>query len=166
MKLRLARVARHGAARTASTLGLLVLGAATVPPGQAAPKAPPPPAYVAACQSCHKADGSGVPGVFPRIAGRMGSAAQSAAGRKWMIANLIFGQSGAIEVDGKPIRGIMPAFARLSDAQIAEVLNWISAGQGKPFTAGEVASVRAQPGMNPAKVGQMRAELAKAGVIK
>jgi mono/diheme cytochrome c family protein len=125
-----------------------------------------PSGYGTACQSCHKADGSGVPGVFPRISGRLGSAAQSAEGRKWLIATVLFGQSGEIKVDGKPIRGAMPGFARLSDAQIAETLTWLSGGSGKPFTAAEVAAVRTQGGLNGAKVGQMRAKLAGAGAIK
>ncbi|MET1754566.1 hypothetical protein ABVV53_03705 [Novosphingobium sp. RD2P27] len=139
--------------------------AAAFAPAHAGPSAAPSP-YSMACQSCHKPDGSGVRGVFPRISSRLGAAAQTAEGRKWLIATVLFGQSGAIVVDGKPIRSAMPAFARLSDSPVAETLNWLLAGAGKPFNAAEVAAMRAQPGMSAAKVGQMRAGLAKAGTIK
>lgn len=139
--------------------------AAALAPAQAGSPAAPS-SYSTACRSCHKPDGSGVPGVFPRISNRLEGAARTAEGRKWLIATILFGQSGEIVVDGKSIRSPMPAFARLSDSQVAETLNWLLAGSGKPFSAAEVAAMRAQTGMSAAKVGKMRAELAKAGTIE
>ena len=147
----------------APVLGAWALASPSLP-ARAKSAAPPAP-YAAACQSCHKPDGGGMPGVFPRLTGRLGPAARSREGRQWLIAAVLFGQSGAIEVDGKTIRGAMPAVARLSDAEVAATLGWL-AGGGKPFTAAEVAAARALPGMTAAKVGTMRETLATAGTIR
>jgi len=129
--------------------------ATAAPPSGARAAAPRP--YVTTCQSCHKADGSGMPGVFPRLNGRVGPVARTADGRKWLISTILFGQSGPITVDGKTIRGAMPAFARMSDSDVAQTLTWLAGSGPKPFTAAEVAAVRSQPGMTGARVGQMRA---------
>lgn len=122
-------------------------------------KTPAPKSYATACQSCHKPDGSGMPGVFPRLAGRVGPIAKNKDGRKWLISTVLFGQSGEITVDGKTVRGAMPPFARLSDADVAETLTWLSGGAGKPFTAAEVAAVRSQSGVTGSKVAAMRKAL-------
>lgn len=133
----------------------LFMGASTVAASAGAGPAAPRP-YVTTCQSCHKADGSGMPGVFPRLNGRMSAPARTADGRAWLIATVLFGQSGPITVDGKTIRGAMPPFARMSDADVAQTLTWLAGRGARAFTAAEVAAVRSQRGMTAARVGQMR----------
>ncbi|WP_275229676.1 c-type cytochrome [Novosphingobium album (ex Liu et al. 2023)] len=140
---------------------LAALGLAAPAWAQAAPKA-----YATNCQLCHKPDGKGTPGVFPRLTGRVDAIAAHKDGRKWLIATVLYGQSGAITVDGKPVRGTMGPFARLSDKDIADTLNWLAQGKGRAFTPAEVAAVRGEPGWTLAKVGEMRKKLAGAGVIK
>lgn len=137
--------------------GAFVLGVAGIsstPRAQAVDKA-----YAANCQSCHKADGSGTPGIFPRLSGRLDGAARSKEGRKWLASVVLNGQSGMITVDGKPIRGAMLPFRRLSDADLAASLNAVVRG-GKPFTAAEIAAVRGEGVMPAAKVGVMRQAIA------
>jgi cytochrome c553 len=119
------------------------------------------------CAACHRADGKGVPGAFPRLAGRLHDAAQSDAGRAYLILTVTAGVMGPIDVDGKTIRGIMPAQAGLTDADVAAVLNHASALPGpdgktaepiKPFTAEEVAAVKAaHSGASPNAVHAARA---------
>jgi cytochrome c553 len=128
------------------------------------------------CAACHLADGKGVPGAFPRLAGRLHDAAQSEAGRAYLILTVTAGVMGPIEVDGKTIRGIMPAQAGLTDADVAAVLNHASALPGpdgktpapvKPFTPNEVASVRAaHPGASPNAVHAARARFTFEAVAK
>jgi Cytochrome c2 len=139
--------------------------AVSAPLAQAQSGAVPKP-YAAACQACHKADGSGMPGVFPRLKGRLGPAAASKDGRRWLISTVLFGQSGEITVDGKKIRGAMPGVARLADGDIADTLNWLAGGPEKPITAAEVAAVRTQSSVNAKQVAEMRAALASAGTLK
>lgn len=136
---------------------LMGIGAAATAAPSSGVNPPAPRPYVTTCQSCHKADGSGMPGVFPRLNGRVGPIARTADGRKWLISTILFGQSGPITVDAKTIRGAMPPFARMSDADVAQTLTWLSGSGARAFSAAEVAAVRSQPGITAARVGQMRA---------
>jgi mono/diheme cytochrome c family protein len=149
---RIAAMSALGLGGAAFVLG--VAGMSSAPRAQAAPKP-----YAAQCQSCHKADGSGTPGVFPRLSGRLAGAAGTSDGRKWLAAVVLHGQSGPITVDGKPIRAAMPGFKRLPDAELAATLNWVAKG-GKPFTPGEIAAVRAEGAVSAAQVGEMRKGIA------
>lgn len=117
------------------------------------------------CAACHLPTGKGVPGTFPPLVDRLEQAAMSEAGRAYLVLTVTAGIMGPIEVDGRTYRGIMPAQAGLSDADIAAVLNYAkglkSAGAEppgtEPFTAGEVAAIRAaHPGMNPQTVRALR----------
>jgi mono/diheme cytochrome c family protein len=118
------------------------------------------------CSACHLADGKGVPGAFPRLAGRLHDAAETDAGRAYLILTVTAGVMGPIDVDGKTIRGFMPAQAGLTNADVAAVLNYAASLPGpdgktvaaiKPFTADEVAAVKAaHPGVNPNAVHAAR----------
>lgn len=105
------------------------------------------------CAACHLADGAGVPRSFPPLAGRISPMAANEAGREYLILTVALGVSGPLDVDGIAYRGVMPKQAGLSDADIAAVLNYAStlkpknaapaAAKMKPFTATEVAAIRA-----------------------
>lgn len=122
------------------------------------------------CAACHLADGKGVPGAFPRLAGRLHDAAASEAGRAYLILTVTAGVMGPIDVDGKTIRGFMPAQAGLTDADVAAVLNHAAALPGpdgmaraaaKAFSAEEVAAIKAaHPAANPNAVHAARAGVA------
>jgi hypothetical protein len=120
------------------------------------------------CAACHLANGAGVPGAFPRLAGRIGEAAKTDAGRSYLVLTVSAGMSGLIEVDGAKIRGAMPAQAGMSDADIAAALNYALAmkdpksgkapAAAKLYTAAEVAAVKAaNAAAKPAAVHAMRA---------
>lgn len=80
--------------------------------------------YAANCASCHQADGSGLPGAFPPVAGH---AARLVAeqGRDYLPLVMLYGLQGEIEVDGQTYAGVMPAWANLSDEELAAVTNYV-----------------------------------------
>ena len=94
---------------------------------------PPPPAhrangkqlFTANCAACHQANGKrGLPGVFPPLDGsRVGGRRRAHA-----VANiLLHGITGEITVMGTTFKGAMPAFAQLSDAELAAVASYVRA---------------------------------------
>lgn len=117
------------------------------------------------CAACHLATGAGVPGAFPPLRADIRALAAKPDGRRYLILVVTKGVSGPITVEGKPYRGVMPAQAGLGDVQIAAVLNHVLAtsakgGTAKPFTAAEVAQVKAgAAGMTPAAIGKLNAAL-------
>ncbi len=117
------------------------------------------------CAACHLATGAGVPGAFPPLRADIRALAAKPDGRRYLVLVVTKGVSGPITVEGKAYRGVMPAQAGLNDAQIAAVLNHVLAtsakgGTAKPFTAAEVAQVKAgATGLTPAAIGKLNATL-------
>lgn len=109
--------------------------------------------YAASCAGCHGAEGAGVPGAFPPLAGH--AAALAAADRDHLPRVVLYGLQGEIRVEGQRYAGVMPAWAHLSDAEIAALLDHLlglggagdepDAAAPAPYTAAEVAALRAQP---------------------
>lgn len=97
--------------------------------------------YAGNCAACHQANGMGLSGVFPPLAGS-----------RWVLENdarlvqiLLHGINGEIEVLGVTYRGVMPAFPQLADAELAAVLTYIRSNWGNdapPIPADEVAAGR------------------------
>lgn len=148
-------------------LGALVVFAGTV--ANAAPAAKNAD-FDTQCAFCHQAGGVGLPGQFPRLAGRVNEIARDPKGRSFLVQVMLYGMSGPIAVDNKPISGFMTPFASLSDASISGVLNYLVAqkatgANAKPFTAGEVATVRASPKMTGSQVHARRTDLVAAKII-
>jgi mono/diheme cytochrome c family protein len=122
--------------------------------------------FDANCSFCHQLGGAGVPGQFPRLAGRAGQIAATAAGRRYLEHVVLFGMMGTITVDGSPIiGGVMPSFASLSDQDLADALNYIisldASGKlhwrGTVIRPAQIASVRAGKAWSPMQVHQLRA---------
>ncbi len=118
------------------------------------------------CAACHLPNGQGVPGAFPALAGRVSRAAATDAGRDYVVMAVVAGLMGEIDVDGKKIRGVMPAQAGLTDADVAAALNHAAAlqptGAAAPrpraFTAEEVAAIKARFGKaTPISIHAIRA---------
>lgn len=77
--------------------------------------------YAAQCAACHQATGAGLPGVFPPLDG-----AEWVQGEPRVLANiLLHGITGEITVKGNKYQGAMPAFAQLSDAELAGIASFI-----------------------------------------
>ncbi|RDI96439.1 cytochrome C552 [Meiothermus sp. QL-1] len=144
-------------------------------PGAQAPARPPAQAQAQAgvsgaqvynnCVGCHQANGAGIPGVFPPLAGHVPNILAARGGREWLVQMMLYGLQGQITVRGSNYNGIMPAYAQLSDAEIAAVLNYISTQWGNAFPSGQgpftEAEVRAQRGKNlsPQQVHAARQQL-------
>lgn len=93
------------------------------------------------CQACHQATGLGIGGQFPPLDGSEWVRGDS----KTLVRILLHGLEGDIEVRGKHYNGAMPAWARMSDEQIAHVLTYIRGSWSNTASAvepEEVAEVR------------------------
>lgn len=122
------------------------------------------------CSMCHQPNGAGLPGAFPRLAGRVPVIARSPDGRRYLAMVLLYGLYGPITVDGKAISGMMPSMAALPDQAIADVLNHVitlqkPAGKTAMFTAAEIAAVRAGARKGGSDVAAERTRLAGRGLI-
>jgi mono/diheme cytochrome c family protein len=124
--------------------------------------------YSANCASCHQGNGQGIPGAFPPLAG--GHAPDLLVpdgGRTYLIDVLLYGLQGQIEVEGQSYNGVMPAWAYLSDDDLAAVINhvlhaWDNADAlpdgFSPFVPDEIADQRGQ-GLAGSDVLDLRGEL-------
>jgi len=118
------------------------------------------------CQSCHQANGQGIPGTFPPLAGHVQEILARKEGRAYLVDVLLFGLQGEIVVQGKKYNGAMPAWGpQLKDDQIAALLTYIATSFGnklppgqKPFTAQEVKAERGK-NLTPQKVYELRKKL-------
>jgi len=105
--------------------------------------------YAANCAACHPLTGAGLPGVFPPLAGHSITLYQAEGGRAYLIDVMLYGLQGQITVNGTNYNGLMPAWAHLSDEQIAAVINHSVAGLAdapEGFDAIREAEVTAQRG--------------------
>ena len=98
--------------------------------------------YLANCASCHQANGQGVPGAFPPLAGNPAVTGNPVA----VIAIVKGGLDGKISVNGRIYSGIMPRWRGvLSDDQIAAVVTYIRGSwknQAPPVSLADVQSVK------------------------
>jgi len=107
--------------------------------------------YTTNCVACHQASGEGLPGAFPNLKGNVSVIAGLEGGREYLIRAVLFGNMGEIKVGENVFNGAMPAWASLSDEDIAGVLNYIvkaweqEVPEGfEDFTAEEVAAARGE----------------------
>lgn len=104
------------------------------------------------CIGCHQANGAGIPGVFPPLAGHVPEVLAARGGREWLIQVMLYGLQGPISVKGANYNGLMPAYPQLSNAEIVAVLNHIATQWGNALPAGQgpftEAEVQAQRGKN------------------
>lgn len=119
------------------------------------------------CAVCHQAGGVGVPGQFPRLAGRAGAIAAKPEGKAFLPQVLLNGMGGRIMVDGDQILGAMPAFDSLSDDDIAAVLTYITGLDHKPviFKPADIKRARALPRRGPGDMVAMHTSLAAKKVV-
>lgn len=123
--------------------------------------------FETSCAFCHQAGGVGVPGQFPRLAGRVGAIAANPEGKTFLSKVLLNGMSGRIVADGEPVLGIMPPFDTMSDDDIAAVLTYLSGLDHAPvsFTAREVGEARAQPRVSPTEIVAQRTALSDRKIV-
>ena len=123
--------------------------------------------YDTHCAFCHQSGGVGVPGQFPRLAGRVGVIASKPEGKAFLSKVLFNGMSGRITADGEPVLGVMPPFETLSDDDIAAVLTYLSGLDHAPvtITAREIGEARAQPRLSPAEIMAQRTALSDRKIV-
>lgn len=111
--------------------------------------------YAGNCAACHQATGQGLAGVFPPLAGSEWVLTDTPAA---LIQILLHGLNGPIEVAGGAYNGVMPAFANLSDAEIAAVLSHIRGRWGNTATPIAATAVAEQRQAAQARSGAWTAE--------
>ena len=95
------------------------------------------------CLTCHQADGSGVPMMFPPLIGTkkvLGSA-------DTLIRIVIFGINYPLEVKGETYNQPMPALPYLKDTEIVAIINYIRSSWGNKapiISVKEVERVRSE----------------------
>jgi mono/diheme cytochrome c family protein len=121
-----------------------------LPAGAPEPAVSPPPQasmsdgaaiYAHACTACHEADGSGSPRVYPPLPG---NALLQSANPSSTLRILLDGAQ-TVTTPRAPNTGSMPAYAKLSDQEIADVATYIrnSWGNAAPaVSAGQVKKAR------------------------
>lgn len=126
--------------------------------------------YATNCVGCHQADGSGLPGVFPPLAGHVGDLYAADGGPRHLANVLLFGMQGQITVNGTDYAGVMPSWFQFSDADVAAVLDHVLTAWGDaatleayvPISAEDVAQAR-RGGLSPQGVYERRPTLGGAG---
>ncbi len=105
--------------------------------------------FLEQCSACHQADGQGLPGEFPPLAGNP----DLFRAHDFPIVVLLNGLEGPIEVNGKSFNGQMPSFRYLPDEKVAALVRYIRTAWGNDaarpedmaaVTPKDVAAVRAK----------------------
>ncbi len=99
--------------------------------------------YVQFCVECHRQDGAGVKGIFPPL---KQNPAVTAADPATLLHITLTGWKTA-QTAAHPRIYTMPAFTRLSDQELAEILSFVRTSwgnQGAPVAASQVKKMRAQ----------------------
>lgn len=91
--------------------------------------------FESTCASCHNTTGAGLPGAFPPLAGHFTDLLE-ADGQDYVVNVVLFGLEGPITVDDQNYNGFMPPQDHLSDEEVADVLNYVSAAWGNALPAG------------------------------
>ncbi len=95
--------------------------------------------YATNCAACHQADGKGVAGVFPPLAG---SDWVNTEGHARLVRIVLGGLNGPITVNGQTYNNVMvPWRDILSDEQIAAVLSYVRQEWGNSAASVSVADV-------------------------
>ncbi len=98
--------------------------------------------FAGTCSTCHQANGQGMPGVFPPLAGSDFIAADP--GRVPSI--ILHGLVGKVTVNGKEYDSNMPPMSQLTDDEVANIATYVLNSWGNPgghVTKAEVATLRA-----------------------
>lgn len=97
--------------------------------------------YTKYCLTCHQADASGVPNMHPPLT--PGSWVDKDPAE--LIAIMMKGLTGKIEVNGEVYKNFMPSHAQLTDEEIAHVLSYVRSSFGNnstPVTPEMVKKIR------------------------
>jgi mono/diheme cytochrome c family protein len=93
------------------------------------------------CSACHQANGQGIPGAFPPLAG----SEYATAAPPLPIRIVLLGAQGPLTVKGQRFNSTMPSWASFTDAEIAATLTYVRSQWGNAasvVTAEQVAAER------------------------
>lgn len=97
--------------------------------------------YSTNCASCHQANGQGVPGTFPPLAGNTDVTGDP----KKVIKIVKYGLNGKLQAAGHAYNGMMPAWGtQLSNSDVASVVTYVRTSwgnKGSAVTESDVAAV-------------------------
>jgi mono/diheme cytochrome c family protein len=119
--------------------------------------------YDTNCSGCHQRSGRGIAGGFPPLAGHAPQLLQQK-GAAVLVRVVLFGMTGAIEVEGAQYNGAMPSWSALRDDEIAAAIDQVLTAWGndallpkdfKPILPSDVAAARTE-NLNPEQVYAMR----------
>ena len=125
-------------------------------------------AFQTNCALCHGPAGAGIPSLAPPLSSYPARFAASPEGRRQLAMTVLFGMFGAITVGEAHFNSQMPDFARLDDATLAAVLNFVvfdlahAPADVKPLVPGEIAAERAHT-LDAAAVREHRKSVVPAG---
>jgi nitrite reductase (NO-forming) len=97
--------------------------------------------FAGTCSTCHQADGKGLEGVFPPLAG----SDWLLAAKQRAIGVVVNGLNGPVKVNGKEYNSVMPPMSQLNDDEVANILTYTLnawGNDGGVVSAEEVAKVR------------------------
>ncbi len=100
------------------------------------------------CMACHQADGKGLPGMFPPLAG----SDYLLGGKERAVGVVVNGLQGEVVVNGNKFNSVMPAMVQLSDQEIADALTYAMnswGNAGGTVSASMVAAERARAAKEP-----------------
>ncbi len=84
------------------------------------------------CSACHRDDGMGAPGLFPRLAGSANVQSRDVT----TLARVVLAGTRAVSTDAAPTAPAMPSFSwRLTDGEVANLLTYIRNGWGNAASA-------------------------------
>ena len=98
--------------------------------------------FAGTCSTCHQAQGQGMPGVFPPLAG----SDYIAADPKRVPSVMLHGLVGPVKVNGKDYNSNMPPMSQLTDDEVANISTYVLNSWGNPggrVTKAEAATMRA-----------------------
>lgn len=101
--------------------------------------------YSQNCVVCHQANGQGVAGQFPPLAGSEWVLGNDKHGENHLVLLMLHGHQGPMQVMGVNYNNAMPQWKQLSDEQIASILTYIRSdwgNNGDAVSAAYVAQIR------------------------
>ncbi|NIR85626.1 MAG: cytochrome c [Gammaproteobacteria bacterium] len=119
------------------------------------------------CAICHQANGRGITGVYPPLAGQVGRYVQVPEGRAYLARVVAYGLFGPIRAEGRPYNGFMPSHPNFTGEQIASVIDYVLTELNanelppdyKPLTPEEVARYLEGQKPTPSQLREERAAM-------
>jgi nitrite reductase (NO-forming) len=104
--------------------------------------------FAGTCSVCHQANGQGIEGVFPPLAGS-DLLAKDPHRAPHIVLN---GLTGPVTVNGKSYTSVMPPMSQLNDDELANILTYVThswGNSGYRYSASELAETRKKTNRPP-----------------